>query len=84
MVDIASSNSRQPPKNSWKAWLKESGSRSAGWPQAGTSICTDYNSISVAIIGIVKKDCVIRSDTARPSLVIAAMKWTEKSDQTPP
>ena len=38
---------------------------------------TQYNSLSVAIIGIVKKDCVIRSDTANPGdLVIAAYRIT--------
>lgn len=43
-----------------------------GVPMVGghTHPDTPYNSLSVAIIGIAKKDCVIRSDTATPGDVV--------------
>jgi len=43
-----------------------------GVPMVGghTHPDTPYNSLAVAIIGIAKKDCVIRSDTARPGDVV--------------
>ncbi len=74
MVDIASANS--PPKacRELMEGLAE-GVRKFGVPVVGGHVHPDtqYNSLSVAIIGIVKKDCVIRSDTAKPGdLVIAA------------
>lgn len=73
MVDIASSNSETACKELMEGLAE--GVRKFGVPVVGGHVHpdTDYNSISVAIIGIVKKDCVIRSDTARPGdLVIAA------------
>jgi uncharacterized protein len=73
MVDIASSNSEKACKELMEGLAE--GVRKFGVPVVGGHVHpdTDYNSISVAIIGIVKKDCVIRSDTARPGdLVIAA------------
>lgn len=73
MVDVASSNSPAACKEFMEGMAE--GVRKFGVPVVGGHIHPDtqYNSLSVAIIGIVKKDCVIRSDTASPGdLVIAA------------
>lgn len=73
MVDIASSNSSEACKEMMEGLAE--GVRKFGVPVVGGHVHPDtqYNSLSVAIIGIVKKDCVIRSDTANPEdLVIAA------------
>lgn len=73
MVDIASSNSDAACKELMEGLAE--GIRKFGVPVVGGHVHpdTNYNSLSVAIIGIAKKDCVIRSDTAKPEdLVIAA------------
>jgi putative methanogenesis marker protein 2 len=73
MVDIVSSNSPQACRELMEGLAE--GVRKFGVPVVGGHVHPDtqYNSLSVAIIGIVKKDCVIRSDTANPGdLVIAA------------
>ncbi|HII79044.1 MAG TPA: methanogenesis marker 2 protein [Methanosarcina sp.] len=73
MVDIASSNSPKACRELMEGLAE--GVRKFGVPVVGGHVHPDtkYNSLSVAIIGIVKKDCVIRSDTASPGdLVIAA------------
>ena len=73
MVDVASSNSLKACRELMEGLAE--GVRQFGVPIVGGHLHPDaqYNSISVAIIGIVKRDCVIRSDTAKPGdLVIAA------------
>ncbi len=73
MVDIASSNSDAACKELMEGLAE--GIRKFGVPVVGGHVHpdTNYTSLSVAIIGIAKKDCVIRSDTAKPgNLVIAA------------
>ena len=73
MVDIASSNSPKACRELMEGLAE--GVRKFGVPVVGGHVHPDtqYNSLSVAIIGIVKRDCVIRSDTASPGdLVIAA------------
>ena len=73
MVDIASSNSDAACRELMEGLAE--GIRKFGVPVVGGHVHpdTNYNSLSVAIIGIAKKDCVIRSDTAKPGdLVIAA------------
>jgi putative methanogenesis marker protein 2 len=73
MVDIASSNSEKTCRELMEGLAE--GVRKFGVPVVGGHVHPDtkYNSMSVAIIGIVKKDCIIRSDTARPGdLIIAA------------
>jgi uncharacterized protein len=73
MVDIASSNSPEACRELMEGLAE--GVRKFGVPVVGGHVHPDtqYNSLSVAIIGIVKRDCVIRSDTANPGdLVIAA------------
>ncbi|WP_410507707.1 methanogenesis marker 2 protein [Methanosarcina hadiensis] len=73
MVDIASANSPKACRELMEGLAE--GVRKFGVPVVGGHVHPDtqYNSLSVAIIGIVKKDCVIRSDTANPGdLVIAA------------
>jgi uncharacterized protein len=73
MVDIASSNSETACRELMEGLAE--GVRKFGVPVVGGHVHpdTNYNSLSVAIIGIVRKDYVIRSDTARPGdLVIAA------------
>jgi uncharacterized protein len=73
MVDVASSNSPEICKEFMEGLAE--GVRKFGVPVVGGHVHPDtqYNSLSVAIIGTVKKDCVIRSDTANPGdFVIAA------------
>ena len=73
MVDIASANSPKACRELMEGLAE--GVRKFGVPVVGGHVHPDtqYNSLSVAIIGIVKRDCVIRSDTANPGdLVIAA------------
>jgi putative methanogenesis marker protein 2 len=73
MVDIASSNSPKACRELMEGLAE--GVMKFGVPIVGGHVHPDaqYNSISVAIIGIVKRDCVIRSDTANHGdLVIAA------------
>ncbi len=73
MVDVASSNSPEACREFMEGLAE--GVRKFGVPVVGGHVHPDtqYNSLSVAIIGIVKRDCVIRSDTANPGdLVIAA------------
>ncbi|MCQ1534388.1 methanogenesis marker 2 protein [Methanosarcina sp. KYL-1] len=73
MVDIASANSPGACRELMEGLAE--GVRKFGVPVVGGHLHpdTNYNSLSVAIIGIAKKDCVIRSDTASPGdLVIAA------------
>lgn len=73
MVDIASANSSQACRELMEGLAE--GVRKFGVPVVGGHVHPDtqYNSLSVAIIGIVRRDCVIRSDTAKPGdLVIAA------------
>jgi putative methanogenesis marker protein 2 len=73
MVDVASSNTPEACREFMEGLAE--GVRKFGVPVVGGHVHPDtrYNSLSVAIIGIVKKDCVIRSDTASPGdLVIAA------------
>lgn len=73
MVDVASSSSPSACREFMEGLAE--GVRKFGVPVVGGHVHPDtqYNSLSVAIIGIVKKDCVIRSDTASPDdLVIAA------------
>lgn len=73
MVDIASANSPEACKELMEGLAE--GVRKFGIPVVGGHLHpdTDYTSLSVAIIGIAKKDSIIRSDTAKPGdLVIAA------------
>jgi putative methanogenesis marker protein 2 len=73
MVDVASSNTPEACREFMEGLAE--GVRKFGVPVVGGHVHPDtrYNSLSVAIIGIVKRDCVIRSDTANPGdLVIAA------------
>lgn len=73
MVDIASANSEGTCKELMEGLAE--GVRKFGVPVVGGHVHpdTDYTSLSVAIIGIAKKDSLIRSDTAKPGdLVIAA------------
>ena len=73
MVDIASANSSLACKGLMEGLAE--GVRKFGVPLVGGHLHPDtsYTSLSVAILGIVKKDCVIRSDTAKPGdLVVAA------------
>lgn len=73
MVDIASANTPGACKELMEGLAE--GIRKFGVPVVGGHIHpdTNYTSLSVAIIGIAKKDALIRSDTAKPEdLVIAA------------
>ena len=73
MVDIASANSSLACKGLMEGLAE--GVRKFGVPLVGGHLHPDtsYTSLSVAILGIVKKECVIRSDTAKPGdLVVAA------------
>ncbi|MDD3042899.1 MAG: methanogenesis marker 2 protein [Methanosarcinaceae archaeon] len=73
MVDIASANSPEACKELMEGLAE--GVRKFGIPVVGGHVHpdTNYTSLSVAIIGIAKKDSIIRSDTAKPGdLVIAA------------
>ncbi len=96
MVDIASSSSDAACRELMEGLAE--GIRKFGVPVVGGHVHpdTNYNSLSVAIIGIAKKDCVIRSDTAKPGdLVIAAYdmdgkigpnspySWDTTSDKEP-
>ncbi|MDW7732820.1 MAG: methanogenesis marker 2 protein [Methanolobus sp.] len=63
------------------------GIRKFGVPMVGGHMHPDtpYNSLAVAIIGIAKKDSVIRSDTAKPGdVVIAAYDMEGKVGQNSP
>ncbi|ADI73992.1 methanogenesis marker protein 2 [Methanohalobium evestigatum Z-7303] len=73
MVDVISSSD----KDSCNTLLKgiTDGIKKFGVPMVGGHLHPDtpYSSIAVAIIGIAKKDCIIRSDTAKPgdSIIVA-------------
>ncbi|MGB3906844.1 MAG: methanogenesis marker 2 protein [Methanomethylovorans sp.] len=70
MVNIISSGDPESIKGIMEG-IKD-GINKFGVPMVGghTQPDTPYNSLAVAIIGVVKKDCVIRSDTARPGDVV--------------
>lgn len=70
MVNVISSNSHNCIKGIMEG-IKD-GVNKFGIPMVGghTHPDTPYNSLAVAIIGIAKKDCIIRSDTANPGDVI--------------
>ncbi len=70
MVNIMSSSDRQSTAEIMEG-IRD-GIKKFGVPMVGGHMHPDtpYNSLAVAIIGIAKKDCIIRSDTARPSDVI--------------
>lgn len=73
MVDVASSSTPEALREFMEGLAE--GVRKFGVPVVGGHVHPDTrdNSLSVAIIGIAKKDCVIRSDTASPGdLVVAA------------
>ncbi len=85
MVDVASSNSPEACREFMEGLAE--GVRKFGVPVVGGHVHPDtrYNSLSVAIIGIVKRDCVIRSDTANPGdLVIAAYDMDGKIGSNSP
>ncbi len=70
MVNIMSSSNSDSIKGIMEG-IRD-GINKFGVPMVGghTHPDTPYNSLSVAIIGIAKKDCVIRSDTATPGDVV--------------
>ena len=73
MVDVISSSDKDSCDNLLKGITD--GIRKFGVPMVGGHLHPDtpYSSIAVAIIGIAKKDCIIRSDTAKPgdSIIVA-------------
>ena len=70
MVNVMSSSNLESTEEIMKG-IRD-GIRKFGVPMVGGHIHPDtpYNSLGVAIIGIAKKDCVIRSDSANPGDVI--------------
>ena len=72
MVNIMSSSDPQSTKEIMEG-IRD-GIKKFGVPMVGGHMHPDtpYNSLAVAIIGIAKKDCVIRSDSAKPGDVIIA------------
>ncbi|MFP4655823.1 MAG: methanogenesis marker 2 protein, partial [Methanohalobium sp.] len=73
MVDVISSSDKESCDHLLKGITD--GIRKFGVPMVGGHLHPDtpYSSIAVAIIGIAKKDCIIRSDTAKPgdSIIVA-------------
>lgn len=72
MVNVLSSNDRDVSKEMMRGI--SDGIRKFGVPMVGGHIHPDtpYKSLAVAIIGIAKKDSLIRSDTAQPGDAIIA------------
>ncbi len=73
MVNVMSSSDQDSTEEVMRG-IRD-GIKKFGVPMVGGHMHPDtpYNSLAVSIIGIAKKDCVIRSDTAKPGdLVIAA------------
>ncbi|MDG6243586.1 MAG: methanogenesis marker 2 protein [Methanolobus sp.] len=70
MVNVMSSSDLESTEEIMKG-IRD-GIKKFGVPMVGGHMHPDtpYNSLAVAIIGIAKKDCVIRSDTAKPGDVI--------------
>ena len=70
MVNVMSSNNKKACEELLRGITD--GIKKFGVPMVGGHMHPDtpYSSLSVAIIGIAKKDCVIRSDTASPGDVI--------------
>ncbi|MGP8321855.1 MAG: methanogenesis marker 2 protein [Methanosarcinaceae archaeon] len=70
MVNVMSSNNKAACGEMLKGITD--GIRKFGVPMVGGHMHPDtpYSSLSVAIIGIAKKDCLIRSDTANPGDVV--------------
>jgi len=72
MVNVLSSNDKKACKELLRGITD--GIKKFGVPMVGGHMHPDtpYNSLSVAIIGTAKKDCIIRSDTAQPGDVVIA------------
>ncbi|WP_292462410.1 methanogenesis marker 2 protein [Methanolobus sp.] len=72
MVNIMSSSDPESTAGIMKG-IRD-GIKKFGVPMVGGHMHPDtpYNSLAVAIIGIAKKDCVIRSDSAKPGDIIIA------------